>query len=138
MDISNSHKIINDIHKNISSSSLFKLLDIYEQLLGVLCNYKEKLRVLKESKSIIEATITVKINSDSKIKTNVKKACIDLAKNEDPEYTEVSKEYNDLKLVIDRLEDLIRIVDRKYKLIEPAFHSGGVLTYEELEREYNR
>ena len=114
MDISNSHKIINDIHKNISSSSLFKLLDIYEQLLGVLCNYKEKLRVLKESKSIIEATITVKINSDSKIKTNVKKACID------------------------RLEDLIRIVDRKYKLIEPAFHSGGVLTYEELEREYNR
>lgn len=138
MDINNSHKIITDIHKNISSLSLFKLLDIYEQLLGVLCNYKEKLRILKESKYLIESKITLNINSDPKIKTNVKKACIDLAKSEDTEYTRVSDEYNNLKLVIDRLEDLIKIVDRKYKLIEPAFHSGGVLTYAELEREYNR
>lgn len=138
MDINKANKILDNISSETSSLTLFKLLHVYESLQNAVVNHKDKLRQLKDRKSEIEAKIFIRISEDKTVKTTVKKAVFDLTKTMDAEYNTVSNEYNDLKNLIEKIENLLKIIDRKYKLIEPAFHSNGVLTYSELEREYNR
>lgn len=138
MDINKANKVLDNISSELSSLTLFKLLLVYENLQNTIVHHKERLRKLKERKSEIEAKIFIEINEDKNIKTSVKKAVFDLTKTKNTEYNDVSNEYNDLRNLIEKIENLLKIIDKKYKLIEPAFHSNGVLTYAELEREYNR
>lgn len=130
--------VIESIKNNVSSCTLFQLLWYIEQLSDTLLKYKENLRVIKDKKTLIEAEITIKVNTDDNIKATNKKSVIEITKSENEEYVNADTECNNLKYLIDSIENLIKIITLKYKLIEPAFHINGVLTYQDLEREYKK
>jgi hypothetical protein len=129
-------KIIDSIKNKVENSTLFQLLWYIEQLSDTLLLYKEKIRVIKDEKALVEANITITINLNDSIKATNKKAEIDIAKSKDAEYLKLNSDYNNLNYLIESIEKLIKIITLKYKLVEPAFHINGVLTYKQLESEY--
>lgn len=129
-------QIIDSIKNKVESSTLFQLLWYIEQLSDTLVAYKDKSRSIKDKKSLIEANITIEINLNDSIKATNKKAEIEVAKSKHKEYLKLNTEYNNLDYLIESIEKLIKIITLKYKLVEPAFHINGVLTYKQLESEY--
>lgn len=127
---------IQKIKEGVDNSTIFQLLWYIEKLTDTALKAKEKLRSIKDLRSLMEAEITININLDDSVKATNKKSSIDLAKSSNSEYSRLNTEYNDLKYLIEVIEDLIKIITLKYKLVEPAFHAHGVLTYKQLESEF--
>jgi len=130
-------KIINNIKTSVDDCTLFQLLWYIDQLGEQLIVNKEKLRGCKSIQTTLESKITIGINEDNGIKSINKKSAIELALNDHAEYSKISTEINEIKYIIELIENLIKIVTLKYRLNEQLLHSHVVLTYNQITAEYN-